>query len=151
MTRTLTFQHCWVHVSPGYTETVFGDGSKVTAAPEDCAEYRAKAARFGYAGDLDGLSREHEILHTFLSEAFGLPCSPTLWAVAHEQQGGVAPAWAQEEEETLVLAFQIYLNSGERTAPLAALEAHGLDAETLRQDALRLLRAPDEEEGPPPQ
>ncbi len=110
VTRTLTFRHCWVHASPGYTETVFHDGTHVTASPEDSEEYHAKARRYGYGDDINALSSEHEILHTFIAEAVGFGSSPTLWAVAHGQQGGVAPVWAQEEEETLILAFQVYLN-----------------------------------------
>lgn len=141
MTKTYTFNHCWVHVSPEYTETVFQDGTRVTATPEETDEYRAKAERYGYGNDLPGLSREHEILHTFLAERLRDGCSHALWAVAHGQQGYVAPIWEQEQEEALVLAFQIYLNGGSADEEaLQPIRDAGFDKDELRQEALALLR-----------
>jgi hypothetical protein len=142
MTRSYTFKHCWVNVSEdGFTETVFHDGTRVTAMPETGAEYVAKAAQYGYGSDLAALSREHEILHTFLAEARGYGSSPTLWAVAHQQQEGVcAQIWEQEEEETVVLAFQVYLNGGPDCESLRVFKDEGLDLDTLRRDAKRLMR-----------
>lgn len=141
LTRTLTFKHCWVHCGLEFTQTVFHDGTRVTASPERIDEYRAKAARYGYGNELGALSREHEILHTFLAEALGYGSSPTLWAVAHDQTN-VAPIWEQEEEETWVLAFQNYLNGGPPTEPLQRFVEYGLSLETLRAKALKLLRVP---------
>ena len=140
LTKTLHFRHCWVNTAPGYTETCFHDGTRVTATPDEGDEYRGKAARYGYEDDLEGLSRDHEILHTFLAEALGYGASPTLWAVAHGQQGGVAPIWEQEEEEAWTLAFQTYLQGGPYTEPLRRLTDAGLDLEALREQARRLLR-----------
>jgi len=141
MTRTFTFKHCWVHTSPGYTETVFHDGTAVTATPERSEAYAAQARALGYGEDTQALSREHELLHTLLMEAVGFGSSPTLWAVAHGQQGEVAPIWAQEEEETLVLSFQAYLNGGEASPVVCALGGLGLNIEALRRDALQRLRS----------
>lgn len=141
LSRTLTFRHCWVHCAPGYTQTVFHDGTRVTATPETADEYRAKVARYGYGSDGDALSREHEILHTFLAEALGYGSSPTLWAVAHDQQN-VAPVWEQIEEEAWVLAFQNYLNGDAPGEPLQRFVEYGLNLETLRVQALKLLRDP---------
>lgn len=141
LTRTLTFKHCWVHCAPGYTQTVFQDGTSVTAAPEAIEEYRGKAALYGYGDNGDALSREHEILHTFLAEALGYGSSPTLWAVAHDQTN-VAPLWEQIEEEAWVLAFQNYLNGDAPTEPLQRFVEYGLSLETLRRQALKLLRDP---------
>lgn len=145
MTKTLTFRSCWVHVSQGYTETVYHDGTRVTAVAEDSEQYREKAKRYGYGEDVAALSREHEILHTFLAERLWGIGSPALWAVAHGQQGEVAPIWAQEEEEAQVLAFQAYLNGappGPELAPLVA-ERGAETLESLRADALSLLRPAD--------
>jgi len=139
LTKTLHFRHCWVNTAPGYTETCFHDGTRVTATPDDGDEYRGKAARYGYGDDLGSLSRDHEILHTFLAEALGYGASPTLWAVAHGQQN-VAPIWEQVEEEAWTLAFQTYLQGGPPTEPLRRLTDAGLDLETLRAQARRLLR-----------
>ena len=101
----------------------------------------AQARTLGYGEDTEALSREHELLHTFLMEAVGFGSSPTLWAVAHGQQGAVAPIWAQEEEETRVLSFQAYLNCGEASPVVCALGGLGLNIETLRRDVLQRLRS----------
>jgi hypothetical protein len=140
MTKTYTFKHCWVHASHGYTETVFHDGRSVTAAPEDSDEYRAKAARYGYGDDIHAMSREHEILHTFLAEKLALGSSPTLWALAHPDHDGIAPEWAQMGEESYVLAFQSYVNGGPVTEDLAGLTDACLCLECLRTKAVELLR-----------
>lgn len=140
LTKTLHFRNCWVNTTLGYTETCFHDGTRVPAVPNDGDEYRGKAARYGYGDDVEGLSRDHEILHTFLAEALGYGASPTLWAVAHGQEGGVAPVWEQEEEEAWTLAFQVYLHGGPPTEPLRRLTDAGFDLETLREEARKLLR-----------
>lgn len=138
--RSLQFKHCWVNCAPGYTETCYYDGTKVTAAPEDTEKYRKNAVLFGYGTDIEALSREHEILHTFLAEKLGFGSSPTLWAVAHGQGDDVAPIWEQEEEEGWTLAFQTYLQGGPPTEPLSRLSDANLDVAALREEALRLLR-----------
>ncbi len=140
LTKTLHFRHCWVNTTLGYTETCYHDGTRVPAVPGGGDEYRAKAAEFGYGDDTAALSREHEILHTFLAEALGYGTSPTLWAVAHGQQGGVAPYWEQLEEEAWTLAFQVYLHGGPHTEPLHRFTDAGIDLETLREEARRRLR-----------
>lgn len=66
---------------------------------------------------------------------------PTLWAVAHGQEGQVAPVWEQEEEEEGVLAFQTYLNGGPLSPPLERLVERGLHLEELRAEAKLLLRS----------
>lgn len=140
LARTLHFKHCWVNSSLGYTETCYHDGTRVPAIPQDSDEYRGMAAEFGYGADTAALSREHEILHTFLAEALGYGTSPTLWAVAHDQEGGVAPHWEQLEEEGWTLAFQIYLHGGPEAASLRRFTDAGIDLGALREAARRLLR-----------
>lgn len=141
-TMTLSFTHCWVNLSDRWTETVFHDGTRVVAVPEDDAEYFALAAGLGYGTDVEALSQEHELLHTFLAERLTGGASPTLWAVAHGQQEGTcAPVWEQEEEEAMVLAFQRFLRGGSPdTGALRTLIEQGIDLEDLRRDAERLLR-----------
>lgn len=146
MTHTLTFKHCWVHASPGYTETVYHDGTTVTATPEDTDEYRANALLYGYGADTAAFSRDHEILHTFLAEALGFGSSPTLWAVAHGQTGSVAAHWEQLEEESWTLAFQSYLNGGDYAEPLDRFRETETDAEALRHQACLLLWRPVQKE-----
>jgi len=140
LTKTLQFRHCWVNSTLGYTETCYHDGTRVTATPEDSDQYRANAVELGYGTDTASLSRDHEILHTFLAEALGYGSSPTLWAVAHNFEGAVALLWEQEEEETWTLAFQSYLRGGPQTKGLQRLTDAGLSVETLRDEARRLLR-----------
>lgn len=140
LTKTLHFRHCWVNTTLGYTETCYHDGTVVPAVPDDGDEYRGKAAEFGYGSDTMALSREHEILHTFLAETLGYGTSPTLWAVAHGQEGGVAPHWEQLEEEAWTLAFQVYLHGGPYAEPLRRFTEAGIDLETLREEARGLLR-----------
>ena len=140
LTKTLQFRHCWVNSAPGYTETCYHDGTRVPATPEDSDQYRTNAVELGYGTDTASLSRDHEILHTFLAEALGYGSSPTLWAVAHNFEGEVALLWEQEEEETWTLAFQSYLRGGPKTEGLQRLTDAGLDLETLRDEARRLLR-----------
>ena len=139
--QTFNFQHCWVNSADGWTETAFRDGTKVTAMPEADDKYHRLAAEMGYGADVARMSREHEILHTFLAEALGYGSSPTLWAVAHGQEGEVAQLWEQQEEEAGVLAFQVYLNGGTVTPPLERLTARGLNLEELRAEARLLLRS----------
>jgi len=132
-----------VHVDGDYTETVYHDGTRVTAVPEASDSYLEKARKYGYGTDTGALSREHEILHTFLAERLWGHGSHALWAVAHDQQEGgvVAPVWVQEEEESLVLAFQVYLNGGAADpVALKPLQDAGLDREGLRAEAFALLR-----------
>jgi hypothetical protein len=122
---------------------VFHDGTRVVAVPEEGDAYRRHALDLGYTGEdaVADMSREHELLHTFLADRLREGgASPTLWAVAHGQTGMVAPVWEQEEEEGLVLAFQRYLNGQQPGGEIERLGARGVSAETLKQDALTLLR-----------
>jgi hypothetical protein len=90
-----------------YLETVFADGTRVPAAPQETDEYRATALALGYGDDVWRMCREHEIAHTTLMQSLGLMYSPTLWAVAHGAHGTIpnSPGEMGAEEE-LVLAYQ---------------------------------------------
>lgn len=99
-----------IHVDDGrcWLETVFFDGSRVPACPEDTDEYRATALRLGYGADTWSMCRDHELGHSWLAVSRGvgefaarLDYSPTLWAVAH---GGVF--WDAVREEKVVLEWQ---------------------------------------------
>lgn len=143
VTITFTFLHCFVHFSGDgrYSETVFHDGTRVTALPEDTEEYRAKARLYGYGDDTAALAREHEFLHSFLAERLRNGASHALWAVAHQQQEDiVAPLWEQEEEETQVLAFQQYLNGFPLSVELLTSAGVPVDCAALKAEALSLLR-----------
>lgn len=147
--KSFTFPCGWVHTDGNWTETVFRDGTRVTAMPEEGEDYRLQAEDLGYSGEdaAANMSREHELLHTFLADRLrDGGASPTLWAVAHEQTGMIAPVWEQEEEEALVLAFQRYMNGREPDDEIHRLEAQGISVSRLKQDALALLRGSDSDE-----
>ena len=82
-----------------YAETRFADGTTVPACPHDTDDYRETARQLGYGADTWAMCWQHEMFHTVLAIAAGLPYSPTLWAVAHGEQGSV-------DEEAAVLEFQ---------------------------------------------
>jgi hypothetical protein len=90
-----------------YLETVFADGTRVPAAPQETDEYRATALALGYGGDVWRMCREHEIAHTTLMQSLGLMYSPTLWAVAHGNPKAIPGSPGEmSAEENLVLAYQ---------------------------------------------
>jgi hypothetical protein len=100
-----------------YLETVFPDGTRVPAAPQDTDQYRATAAALGYGDDIWRLCREHEIAHTTLMQSLGLRYSPTLWAVAHGERGKIPNSPGEmAAEEKLVLAYQEWRMLRERNA-----------------------------------
>jgi hypothetical protein len=105
----------------------------VRAFPEGTDEQKRTAEELGYAerpGDsaVAQMTREHDPIHSLVSvRLFGLPCSPTLRAVAEGTTYSAAPV-----EEERVLAFQRCLNQPPSSCP-AGWRA-------LRAEALGLLR-----------
>ena len=133
---TYEMRSCYVRYYPAtrFTDTIYPDGTHVPASPEDSAYYRDMAQRLGYGADVAACCREHEILHTFLAEAQGLPYSPLLWAIAHQQEEDI-PLWQRESEEAVIIEFQRYLNGADPQTiqmPSVLFEVRG--------QALRLLR-----------
>ena len=107
-----------------YLETVFPDGTKVPAAPEDTDEARSLASDLGYGDDLWRMCLEHELLHTALLQRLGYEHSPTLWEVAHGNSKGIpGKPWAMRGEEGLVLAYQTFKNFMRQDALLGATES----------------------------
>lgn len=84
--------------------TVFCDGSKVEACPEDTDQYRKTAADLGYS-DTWEMCWQHELFHTMLAMIEGRALSPTLWAVAHGSESELCPNMIALEEAA-VLDFQ---------------------------------------------
>lgn len=103
-----------VDVGPNWAITRFKDGTEVHAHPVYDPASLALAAELGY-GDgeeaVDAMTRHHDYLHSALAVAQGLTCSPTLWAVAHEEP---MPDGTAAEEET-VLRVQAVLNGVTRS------------------------------------
>lgn len=102
--------HYWcgethVAVIGNHVLTVLPDGAKVTAAPNyDDASVRM-AVKLGYGGDVEAMTREHDLLHAKLCHALGLDESPALRAAVTGQESEAAGA-----DERMVLAAQELLN-----------------------------------------
>lgn len=121
--------------------TYFPDGTYLDASPNYDKNSFDRAVAIGYDGDTWWMSREHELVHTFLAVKAGLPYSPTLWTVANKGKPGDAPNDYREAEEGVVMEFQRYMNTGVAEDPrLSFLTDVGLDLPALRQEALGLLR-----------
>lgn len=88
-----------------WVQTHLPDGAVVTAAPNDDAESLAMAARLGYV-DTWTMSRDHELMHTWLAAEAGLTHSPTLWRVAHPHDLDNPPDDDVAYEEQVVLDAQ---------------------------------------------
>jgi hypothetical protein len=99
----------------------------------------ALAHDLGYDGDTWAMSRDHELLHSWLSVRRGLPFSPTLWATSRGDKRLTADA-IREWEEGDVLSLQKFLRLGacdpdlDRVAP-----PEGRDQ--LRREAAEFLAA----------
>lgn len=108
LSSTILFDNCLVEVWEEERSliTKFFDGTSVPAAPYNQEEI---AANLGYKDPWD-MVREHEILHTFLSQVIGLSVSPTLWDVAHNKDISQTRKTLFPKEEWVVTEFQKYLN-----------------------------------------
>ena len=106
----LFFQECVVDIDPlsGYIETVFDDQATAPAKPLNDPISLFYSRDLGYGADIRLMTIHNQILHTFLMEACGFPCSPTLWGVAHQR-----PYEEEHWEKAFVLSFQKYLNNRE--------------------------------------
>jgi len=126
--RRFAFKNCEgvYYNSTKYYETVFEGEKKVPAMAQDTEDYRKTASELGYGENLDLMCLHHEVAHTVLAEANGKPYSPTLWAVANNQEGDVATLDEQYEEESIVLAFQKWYMTGEGDDKLRGLNLEKL-------------------------
>jgi hypothetical protein len=110
--KTYRLKHGVFKVHEGYIETVYDDGTVSTGIPSFNSEQRARAVALGYESSNQGvweMHKEHELLHSILSEAEGWPMSPShyLWAKFGESPKGMIP-----REESLVFLLQRALNVG---------------------------------------
>ncbi len=137
----LFFNKCVVEVWPenGYTQTLFDDGTKVPAFPNETESYLHTMKELGYEQPKI-MTMHHEILHTFLAEAEGLEYSPTLWAVAHKDEYNPEKYNDYLYEEATVLSFQKYLNDLPKDPILAEMaEKYRWNLRLLKKDAKNLL------------
>ena len=108
--REHVFARCVFRVwSPDYCETVFPDGAIAPALFAYTPHMSATALALGYGSHVRRMHQHHDLAHTFLAEARGLPFSPVLRHAAH---GTHVPDHQRAEEEALVMAFQAFLNDG---------------------------------------
>lgn len=138
--HTIIFDRAIYEVWPDCVRTRLPAGLQVVAAPQDTAEYHARALSLGYE-DAASLNRWHDFIHLLVAQLLGngsrFACSPTLEAVALGREHEL-PAWLSRGEESLALAFARYVNTGEPNEWLAPLVIGGHDLGNLRARALEL-------------
>lgn len=126
-----------IRVWPGYVETVFPDGTKAPAAPEDNDAYRVTTARLGYT-DPWQQCLEHEIFHTWVAQKMGYEHSTILWNVAH----GGGKKWPEGgmQEEGYVTGWQKFMRTYELDDMARGfLNRAGLDVDEAYEQSLELL------------
>jgi hypothetical protein len=111
---TVQFAHCTFRLTPQGCETVFEDGAICPATFVDDEQARASAADLGYT-DVRLMHLHHELAHTLIAEACGLPYSLTLRNVVVP---GTALHYERVSEEALVFSFQRWLMTGARAPEL---------------------------------
>jgi hypothetical protein len=89
-----------VEIHDGWTVTRFSDGQEVHALHREQPGQADLAARLGY-GTAAAMNREHDLAHSILAHALGLPHSHTLHDVAHGRPA--SDLHAIEEEAVLAL------------------------------------------------
>jgi hypothetical protein len=100
---TVRIGETWVTVGPAWCVTRFPDGTEVHAHPSHTDEQAGAARALGYS-HVGEMTRDHDLLHSVIAEARGLPYSPVLWALAH---GEPAPEGADDEERLVLLAQRL--------------------------------------------
>lgn len=92
--------------------TSFEDGASCHGVATFDQEQHDRARALGYGEGEEAvweMHREHDLLHTIVSQAQGWPWSPTLWAAAH---GVTLPPGIIPQEERLVFLAQRIGNEG---------------------------------------
>ena len=119
--KEIVFRACVVRIyhDAQFVETIFPDGAKAPAAPNNDADSRARALRIGYGADLWRMTVEHELAHTFTAEARGDEVSIVLHYVAH---GGDQRRWPAggKDEDGRAISLQELLRLGEISDPILA-------------------------------
>ena len=101
MARLFAFGQVRVYVFQGWTETHF-PGGEVLYATHEAQEGQVELAReLGYSSTED-MNRDHDVAHSALAHAAGLPFSPALFAAAT----GAPDELRHGLEEDAVKAFQ---------------------------------------------
>lgn len=137
---------CRIDEETRHVVTVFSDGAEAHAERDCMTQNRGYAELLGYSGDDACWNAlvEHELLHSWLWQRLGRPYSEVLWAVAHGVNSGTderIPYHVQLLEESIVLSFQRYLNTGLVDPPLAPLIGHVEEwAREFRADMMDTLK-----------
>jgi hypothetical protein len=121
-------------------KTYFPDGTSLEAGANDDDDSQKWALDLGYSNTWD-MSREHEILHTWLALKQGMKFSPTLWSVANRGKEGCLKRVDQGQEEWLICCFQRWMNLGEYHPVLDRLTDLGFNLDTLKREFLEFLDA----------
>lgn len=125
--KTYQVGECRVTIDPALelVTTEFADGKRLHAQPNYDEESLARARALGYKGRKGcrctgrcpacdrwavwRMNADHDLAHSMLAAAMGLPYSPTLWAVAHGEQ---YPHEDAMREERAVFLLQRMANQG---------------------------------------
>lgn len=110
--------------------TTFRDGKSYGTLPHDEPHYHYLAYRYGHDGDTLAYCRSHELCHHLIAEAFECH-SPTLWALAHDEDPSSLISAA---EEALAATLHRYVMTGE--PPLI----EGIDWRALKKRFHELTR-----------
>jgi len=119
---SIPLKYCTYEVWPDSrsVRTVFPDGLSCGAMRDESDPNNIREAREGegYTGP-DAVWRslvDHELLHSLVAEAVLDRSSVVLREQAGDQT--FTPAWEKYEEESLVLAYQLFFNTGIECRPL---------------------------------
>jgi hypothetical protein len=105
--KIVPLKFCTVNYYQHFVWTEFTDGSGYGGVPDPGLDYLQLAQRLGYP-DAIRYCREHDFLHSALSEMVSGRPSPILWALAHEEPAPPETVY----EEALVQMFQASLRGG---------------------------------------
>lgn len=89
-----------IQITGGMTITYFADGCAAYGDHEAQPGQAERAAELGYPS-AEAMNREHDLTHSLLAYWLGLDYSPTLHAIANNEQSAI---W--QAEEAAVLALQ---------------------------------------------
>ncbi len=113
MTITRKLKTATVVIDPEHqtvSSTFVKNGQTLVAAPTNDEHDYACAHSLGYRGDTWRMCIEHELLHNWYADTFGLEISPSL---ERGLEGHTTPTPETQKEEEFLFAIQRLINTGE--------------------------------------
>ena len=113
MVREIAFSNgTRVAIGPSWSVTTLPTGEKVHAHPDGTEAQAQTAVVLGYA-DTAAMTQDHDALHSWLSDALGLPASISLSQAAGRPVDGALAGL----EEKAVLAIQAFMRRAGGSLP----------------------------------